>query len=71
MSLPSYELELRASEERKRMHLILSELKAKLRERAALKPMLHRNLLRFAAAAAMLGLATGYGFGGFFRSNPR
>ena len=66
MSLPSYELELRASEQRKQIHLSLSELKGRLRERAALKPVLCRFLTEIAGTAALVGLMTGYGVGRVF-----
>jgi hypothetical protein len=68
MSLPSYELELRASEQRKRIHLSLSELKGRLRERAVLKPLLRRYLTPISGSAALIALVAGYGVGGFFKS---
>ena len=66
MSLPSYELELRASEERKRLHLSLSDLKGRLRERAAVKPLLRKYLTGIAGSAALMALIAGYGVGGAF-----
>ncbi|HEY1799875.1 MAG TPA: hypothetical protein VGG46_02980 [Terriglobales bacterium] len=71
MSLPSYELELRASEERKRIHLSLNELKGRLRERAAFKPVLRKFLTGIAGSAALVGLMAGYGVGGFFSAGRR
>lgn len=71
MSLPSYELELRASEQRQRIHLSLSELKGRLRERAALKPVLRKYLTGIAGSAALMALIAGYGVGGFFNNRRR
>jgi hypothetical protein len=71
MSLPSYELELRASEQRKQIHLSLSELKGRLRERAALKPVLRKFVAGIASSAALIGLLAGYGVGGFFSTGRR
>jgi hypothetical protein len=71
MSLPSYELELRASEQRKKIHLSLSELKGRLRERAVLKPVLRKFLTGIAGSAALIGLVAGYGVGGFFNARRR
>jgi hypothetical protein len=71
MSLPSYELELRASEQRQRIHLSLSELKGRLRERGAVKPLLRKYLAKFAGSAALVGLMAGYGIGGLFANGRR
>lgn len=71
MSLPSYELEVRASEQRKRIHLSLKELKSAVRERTAIKPALTKYLPRFAAGAAVCGLLAGYRTGGMREHGKR
>lgn len=71
MSLPSYELELRASAQRKQLHLSLSELKGRLRDRAALKPVMRKFLTGIAGSAAVIGVMAGYGVGGLFNNGRR
>lgn len=66
MSLPSYELEVRASEQRKRIHNSLTEFKDTLRKQTALKPLLRKYLLPVAGGVSALGLLTGYAAGGWF-----
>jgi len=63
MSLPSYELEARASEQRKQIHLSLNELQDRVRKHAALKPVLRRYWIGISGSAALLGLMAGYGAG--------
>jgi hypothetical protein len=71
MSLPSYELELRASEQRKRIHVSLDELRSRLHDRAALKPVLRKYLGRLSVGITVLGALAGYGIAGMFTTSRR
>jgi hypothetical protein len=65
-SLPSYDLELKAADERQRLHDSVTELKVRLNESLDLKNNVRQHLRLVCAATAVLGLAAGYYFTGMF-----
>lgn len=65
-SLPSYDLELKAADDRQRLHASVTELKVRLNESLDLKNQVRQHLPLVYAASALLGLAAGYSFGGLF-----
>ena len=64
--LPSYDLELRAAEERRQLHTSVEELRSRLRENFDFKKNAHDHLLGACSLAAVIGLAAGYGLTGIF-----
>jgi hypothetical protein len=64
--LPSYDLELKAAEERQHLHFSIEELKSRLRDSLDVKKSARDHLLGACAVVAALGLATGYAFTGIF-----
>jgi hypothetical protein len=62
--LPSYELELRAAEERKRLHASVKELKERVHEKLDLTTNARQYVIPLSAAVALISLAVGYAFGG-------
>ena len=64
--LPSYDLELRAAEERQQLHDSVEALRSRLRDRMDLKNNLRKNLLAVCGVAALFALAAGYGVTGIF-----
>ena len=65
-SLPSYDLELKAADERQRLHHSVTELRARLNESLDVKNKVRQHLPWAYATAALLGLVAGYSFGGMF-----
>lgn len=65
-TLPSYELELRAAEERRRLHGTVVELKSRVRETLDVKKKAQEYIWFAAGVAALTGLALGYEFAGIF-----
>jgi tetrahydromethanopterin S-methyltransferase subunit F len=63
---PRYELELRAAEQRKRLHSSVEELKQRVQEKLDVKRNVRRHLGLAAGAVSALGLALGYGVAGIF-----
>jgi hypothetical protein len=64
--LPSYDLELKASEERKRLHTSVAELKSHVRASFNLNTQLREHIGIACAGAALLGLIAGYSVSGLF-----
>lgn len=58
--LPSYDLELKASEERKRLHASVAELKFHVRDSLDVNKQVREHLGIACGAAALLGLVVGY-----------
>lgn len=65
-SLPPETLEVRAADERKRLHGSVSELRSKVREKLDVRRTARRYLPYASGAGALLGLLLGYGFAGIF-----
>lgn len=69
MTLPSYDLQLRAADERRRLHESVLELRCQLRDKLDVRNNAREHFGLACAAAAFLGLAVGYGFTGVFVRN--
>jgi len=64
--LPSYDLELRAAEERRRLHNAVAELRSRVRQELDAKKHIRENLGIVCGVAAAVGLALGYSVTGLF-----
>jgi hypothetical protein len=65
-SLPIYELELRASDERKRLQSSVKELKSRVLENLDVSETARRHVWRAGGIIAALGLLSGYAVAGLF-----
>ena len=63
---PTYELELRAAEQRKRLHNSVEELKYQVRDKLNVKRNVRQYLGVASGVATVIGLVLGYGFAGMF-----
>jgi hypothetical protein len=63
---PTYELELRAAEQRKRLHNSVEELKYQVRDKLNIKRNVRQYMLAASGVASLMGLVLGYGFAGMF-----
>ena len=64
--LPSYDLELKAAEERRRLHRSLAELRNRVHEELDVKKRVRENLGAACALAALVSLGVGYTIAGSF-----
>jgi hypothetical protein len=64
--LPSYDLELKAADQRRRLHKTVSELRSRMREDLDVKKQVRARLREASAIAALLGLGLGYSLTGLF-----
>jgi hypothetical protein len=64
--MPTDILELRAAEQRRRLHNSVAELKSQVRETLDVKRAAREYLAPASAIAALVGLVLGYGMGGMF-----
>ena len=64
--LPTYELELRAVEQRKRLHESLAELKSRVREKINIKKAARAHIAPLSAGAALVSFVVGYALAGTF-----
>lgn len=64
--LPSYDLELKAADERRRLHEVVTELRARMQEDLDVKKQTREHLGAVCGVAAMAGLALGYSVTGLF-----
>ena len=64
--LPSYDLELKADEERKRLHSSVAELKSHLHRTLDVRRNVRENLALICGVAGVAGVAAGYLFTGVF-----
>jgi hypothetical protein len=64
--MPSYNLEMKAEEERQRLHSSVTELKSRLHETLDIRHTLRHNLGLICSLAAAIGLAAGYSLTGIF-----
>ena len=67
--LPSYDLELKAAEERRRLHGTLAELRSRVHEELDVKKRVREHLGAACGIAALLSLGVGYSVTGFFVRN--
>ena len=66
--LPSGDLELKAAEERKRLHSSVLELRSCVRENLDVTKHTRENLGLICSLAALVGLSAGYALAGLFLS---
>lgn len=64
--LPSYDLEVKAADERRRLHNAMTELRKRVRQDFNLKKRLREHLGAACGFAAVTGLALGYSVTGLF-----
>jgi hypothetical protein len=64
--MPTDILELRAAEQRRRLHDSVEELRSQVRETLDVKRTAREYVVPASAAAAFIGLILGYGMGGMF-----
>ncbi len=68
-NIPSYDLELKAADERRRLHSSVTELRSLVRDTLDVKKNVSNHLALVCVAAAVLGLSAGYSFTGIFTSH--
>ena len=66
MTLPTHELELRAADQRRRLHASVHELKDHVRESLDVKKQAREHVLLASGVAAAVAAAVGYGVAGMF-----
>jgi hypothetical protein len=71
MNESAYQLEVKAAEERRRLHNSVSELKLCLSETVDLKRNVRAHLGVACGIAVLLGITSGYSFAGMFTGNGR
>jgi hypothetical protein len=67
--LPSYDLELKAADERRRLHGTLAELRSRVHEELDVNKRVRQNLGSVCAVVALLSLGIGYSITGLFVSH--
>ena len=68
MTLPAHDLELRAADQRRRLHASVHELKDHVRESLDVKKQAREHVLLASGVAAAVAAAVGYGVAGMFTS---
>jgi hypothetical protein len=63
---PTYELKLRAADQRKRLHDSVEELKVQVRDKLDVKKNIRQNIGVASGIVALIGLTVGYSFAGLF-----
>lgn len=64
--LPSYDLELRAADERRRLHKVVAEFRNRVQDDLDLKKRIRQHLALACGAVTVLGLGLGYSIAGLF-----
>jgi hypothetical protein len=64
--MPTDILELRAEEQRRRLHNSVAELRTQLREKLDARRMARQYVVPASGVMAITGLVLGYGFAGMF-----
>jgi hypothetical protein len=64
--VPSYTLEVRAADERRRLGSSVAELRSVMREKLDVRRAARQYLPVASAVVALVGLGVGYSFGGLF-----
>lgn len=67
--LPSYDLELKAAEDRRRLHGTLAELRSRVHEELDVSKRVREHLGTACGVAALLSLGIGYSIAGVFVRN--
>lgn len=65
-AMPTDMLELRAAEQRRRLHNSVAELREQVREKMDVKKNMREYLAPASGLAAVVGLVLGWGFAGMF-----
>ncbi len=65
-SVPSYTLEMRAADQRRRLHSSVVELRSKVREKLNVKRTARQYVPIASGAAILFGMLLGYGTAGMF-----
>jgi len=68
MTLPTHDLELRAADQRRRLHASVHELKNHVRDSLDVKKQAREHVLLASGVAAAVAAAVGYGVAGMFTS---
>jgi hypothetical protein len=63
---PTYTLEIRAADQRRRLHSSVVELRSRVQEKMNPKQVAREYLVAASGVAALLGLVLGYGLTGVF-----
>ncbi len=63
---PTYTLEVRAADQRRRLHSSVVELRSRVQERLDPKQVAREYLVPASGIAALLGMVLGYGLTGMF-----
>lgn len=66
--LPSYELEEKAAEERRRLHSAVTQLRLKVRDRLDVQKNTREHLGPICGVTGLLAFVVGYSFTGIFAS---
>jgi hypothetical protein len=64
--LPSYDLELKAADQRRRLHKTVAELRSRMQQDLDVKKRVRERLGSICSIAAILGLGMGYSITGLF-----
>ena len=67
--LPSYDLELKAAEERRRLHGTLAELRSRVHQELDVKKRVREHLGAACGIVGLLSLGFGYSVAGLFLRN--
>jgi len=67
--LPSYDLELKAADDRRRLHGTLAELRSRVHDELDIKKHAREHLGAACALAALVALGLGYSVTGLFARN--
>ena len=65
-NIPTYDLEVRAADERRRLHSTVTELKDRVRERLNVKRAAREYIRVASGVAAIAAMMVGYGLTGLF-----
>ncbi len=68
MTLPTHDLELRAADQRRRLHASVHELKDHVRDSLDVKKQAREHVLLASGVATAVAAAVGYGVAGMFTS---
>jgi hypothetical protein len=68
-TLPTYDLQLRAEDQRRRLKGSFNELRERVREKLDVKRTARRHVILASAIAAVMSLAAGYGMAGLWMRN--
>lgn len=63
-NLPSYDLELKAADERQRLHATMEELRSSIKDTLDVNKNVREHLGTFCGVAAVIGLVSGYAITG-------